>query len=75
MLFRCNYLALVGGGNQPCFSTNKGRNLPSVWVDPLVSTLSMRSVIVWDDLKKKHVIEMDFNSNVRAVKLRRDRLV
>jgi WD40 repeat protein len=55
MLYRTNYLALVGGGKNPHFPLNK--------------------VIIWNDLKVKDALNLNFFSPVLNVFLSRTRIV
>ena len=64
MLFRCNYVALVIAPSVH----------PTANQTPQDNPIGHK-VVIWDDLKQRGVIQLEFNSEIRAVRLRRDRIV
>ncbi|EGR30104.1 hypothetical protein IMG5_142140 [Ichthyophthirius multifiliis] len=55
MIYRCNILALVGGGKSPKFPNTK--------------------IQLWDDNQLKRIAEMNFKSEVKAIKLKVDFII
>eukprot|EP00033_Pygsuia_biforma_P001944 GCRY01002166.1.p1 GENE.GCRY01002166.1~~GCRY01002166.1.p1 ORF type:complete len:365 (+),score=51.51 GCRY01002166.1:215-1309(+) len=55
MLFRCNYLAIVGGGTNPKWPPTR--------------------LVIWDDKQKQELIHLDFHNIIKAVRLRRDKII
>lgn len=55
MLYRCNILALVGGGKNPKYQPTK--------------------LMLYDDHRVKCIAEMSFRTEIKAVKLKSDRIV
>ncbi len=66
MLFRCNYVALVVTPLMNPFEAVGASQSP---------VNKSHRVVIWDDLKQRGVIELEFSSEVKAVKLRRERII
>ena len=50
-------------------------NLMAIVGDGSNEEFPKNRLLIWDDLKKKVVIKLDFNSDIYAVRLRRDRII
>ena len=66
MLFRCSPVALAVN---PLFSSMEAMGASNTPINK-----SYR-VVIWDDLKQRSVIELEFAHEVKAVKLRRDKII
>ena len=55
MLYRCNIMALVGGGKNPKYDLTK--------------------LMLYDDHRTKCIGEMSFKTEIKAVRLKADRIV
>lgn len=82
MLFRCNILALVGGGRSPRFPISKVCSCclccSLVWrrgeaLSPFLTAIRAVQVMIWDDHQNRCIGELSFRTDVKAVRLRRDR--
>jgi hypothetical protein len=73
MLYRCNYVGLVGGGNNPKYLKTKGGTFEFIMKS--FNEIIYKKAIIWDDHQKKIAISIDFNGEVLATCLRRDRFV
>jgi len=69
MLFRCNYVALVVAPSVTLTSSATAAAATST------GQQQGHKVVIWDDLKQMGVIQLEFNAEVRSVRLRRDRIV
>ncbi|KAL8732265.1 MAG: hypothetical protein Q9166_002837 [cf. Caloplaca sp. 2 TL-2023] len=70
MLGKANYIALVGGGRNPRFPTNKVGKL-----GPRPFTTKGTKVIIWDDAKQLASITLEFRSQVLQVRLSRSQIL
>lgn len=76
MLGRANYVALVGGGRNPKFPTNKVGTLLLGLLHKECKVLTKSSkVIIWDDAKQLPVVTLDFRSQVFQARISRSQIL